>query len=118
VPPLPNPPSRTPEEKAEAASIRVTNRPLSKYDVPIPDHNTLWGPIFADMVSQQGSCKFHTIGMAFEEELITYWKKNRSKYPKTSNKAGEATRAKEGGGAKESRGRKIEIHASSSALSI
>ena len=38
------------------------------------------------MVSQQGSRRFHTTGMAFEEELITYWRKNRSKYPKPLTK--------------------------------
>lgn len=34
VPPPPNPPLMTPEEKAEAASIRVTNRPLCHCGVP------------------------------------------------------------------------------------
>ena len=58
----------------------------SKYDVPIPDHNTLWGPVFADMVSQYGSHRFDKTGMAFEEELISYWRKNRSKYPKPLTK--------------------------------
>ena len=58
----------------------------SKYDVPIPDHNTLWGPIFADMVSQYGSRGFDKTGMAFEEELISYWRKNRIKYPKPLTK--------------------------------
>ena len=37
----------------------------SKYDVPIPDHNTLWGPVFADMVSQYGSRRFDKIGTTF-----------------------------------------------------
>ena len=58
----------------------------SKYDVPIPDHNTLWGPVFADMVSQYGSRRFDKTGMAFEEELISYWRKNRIKYPKPLTK--------------------------------
>jgi len=48
-------------------TIRKKETIRSKYDVPIPDHNTLWGPIFADMVSQYGSRRFDKTGMAFEE---------------------------------------------------
>jgi len=46
----------------------------------------LWGPIFADMVSEYGSRRFDKTGMAFEEELISYWRKNRIKYPKPLTK--------------------------------
>ncbi|RLN08441.1 hypothetical protein C2845_PM11G05700 [Panicum miliaceum] len=68
--------------QAEPLKTRTTlernNKIRRKYKVPLPDERILYDPVAIDQVAEHGMTD--TIGLECEEELITFWRKNRSKY--------------------------------------
>ena len=49
-----------------------------EYKVPLPDERILFGPVAVDLVAKHGNSG--KLGLECREELITFWRKNRSRY--------------------------------------
>ena len=49
-----------------------------EYKVPLPDERILFGPVAVDLVAKHGNSG--KLGLECLEELITFWRKNRSRY--------------------------------------
>ena len=49
-----------------------------EYKVPLLDERILFGPVAVDLVAKHGNSG--KLGLACLEDLITFWRKNRSKY--------------------------------------
>ena len=49
-----------------------------EYKVPLPDEMILFGPVALDLVAKHGNSG--KLGLECREELITFWRKNRSRY--------------------------------------
>jgi len=49
-----------------------------EYTVPLPDERILFGPVAVDLVAKHGNSG--KLGLECREELITFWRKNRSRY--------------------------------------
>ena len=49
-----------------------------EYKVPLPDERILFGPVAVDLVAKHGN--LGKLGLECQEELITFWRKNRSRY--------------------------------------
>ncbi|KAG2606915.1 hypothetical protein PVAP13_4NG202822, partial [Panicum virgatum] len=49
-----------------------------KYKVHLPDERILFGPVAVDLVAKHGNSG--KLGLECREELITFWRKNRSRY--------------------------------------
>ena len=49
-----------------------------EYKVPLPDKRILFGPVAVDLVAKHGNSG--KLGLECLEELITFWRKNRSRY--------------------------------------
>ena len=69
-------------------------RPLKKkdkirreYKVPLPDERILFGPVALDLVAKHGNSG--KLGLECREELITFWRKNRSRYSEEKINAAE-----------------------------
>ena len=69
------------------AELYRTRRTLEKmdkirreYKVSLPDERILFGPVALDLVAKHEN--LGKIGLECREELITFWRKNRSRYSK------------------------------------
>ena len=51
-----------------------------EYKVPLPNERILFGPVAVDLVAKYGNSG--KLGLECLEELITFWRKNRSRYTK------------------------------------
>ena len=67
------------------AKLYRTRRTLEKkdkirreYKVPLPDEKILFGPVAVDLVAKHRNSGM--LGLECREELITFWRKNRSRY--------------------------------------
>ena len=49
-----------------------------EYKVPLPDERILFGPVALDLVAKHGNSG--KLGLECQDELITFWRKNRSRY--------------------------------------
>jgi len=49
-----------------------------EYKVPLPDERILFGPVAVDLVAKHGNSG--KLGLECREELITFWRNNRSRY--------------------------------------
>ena len=49
-----------------------------EYKVPLPDERIFFGPVAVDLVTKYGNSG--KLGLECREELITFWRKNRSRY--------------------------------------
>ena len=58
--------------------LKKKNKIRREYKVPLPDERILFGPIAVDLVAKHGNSG--KLGLECLEELITFWRKNRSRY--------------------------------------
>ena len=61
-------------------TLEIKDKIRREDKVPLPDDRMFFGPVALDLVAKyENSCK---IGLESREELITFWRKNRSRYSK------------------------------------
>ena len=59
-------------------ALEIKDKIRREYKVLISDERILFGPVALDLVAKHGNSG--KIGLECREELITFWRKNRSRY--------------------------------------
>ena len=59
-------------------TLEIKDKIRREHKVPLPDDTILLGPVAIDLVSKHGN--LGKLGLECREELITFWRKNRSRY--------------------------------------
>ena len=69
---------RSAEPYKTRKTLETKDKIRREYKVPLPDERILFGPVAVDLVAKhENSGK---LGLECREELITVWRKNRSRY--------------------------------------